>query len=87
MDAGQADAYRNLAASLTAELKEALRKRDTTLLGVDVIEDGQVVGAGAGAERVDHRPLVVGAWRGGASPETRRFSSSTGTSGGVRPNF
>ncbi|MGG6259767.1 helicase-related protein [Stutzerimonas stutzeri] len=34
MDAGQADAYRNLAASLTAELKEALRKRDTTLLGV-----------------------------------------------------
>lgn len=34
MDAEQAHAYRDLATRLTAELKEALRKRDTTLLGV-----------------------------------------------------
>ena len=34
MDAEQAETYRNLAANLTAALKEALRKRDTTLLGV-----------------------------------------------------
>lgn len=34
MDDGQAKAYRDLATSLTAQLKEALRKRDTTLLGV-----------------------------------------------------
>lgn len=34
MDAEQADAYRDLSVRLTAELKEALRKRDTTLLGV-----------------------------------------------------
>ncbi|MFK1437577.1 DEAD/DEAH box helicase family protein [Pseudomonas aeruginosa] len=34
MDAGQANAYGALATRLTAELKEALRKRDNTLLGV-----------------------------------------------------
>src|SRR5690606_4511390 len=34
MDAEQADAYGYLAANLTAELREALRKRDTSLLGV-----------------------------------------------------
>ncbi|MFG1304685.1 DEAD/DEAH box helicase family protein [Xanthobacter autotrophicus] len=34
MEPGQADAYGELAGSLTAQLKEALRKRDTTLLGV-----------------------------------------------------
>ncbi|MFW7269209.1 helicase-related protein [Gluconacetobacter sp. Hr-1-5] len=34
MDAEQATAYRDLASRLTAELKQALAKRDTTLLGV-----------------------------------------------------
>lgn len=34
MDTAQADAYRDLAGRLTAELKQALAKRDTTLLGV-----------------------------------------------------
>lgn len=34
MDAAQAVAYRNLAGRLTAELKQALAKRDATLLGV-----------------------------------------------------
>src|SRR3546814_5592172 len=34
MDAEQGDTYTSLAASLTSALKEALRKRDTTLLGV-----------------------------------------------------
>lgn len=34
MEAAQASAYRDLAGRLTAALKEALRKRDTTLLGV-----------------------------------------------------
>ncbi|MBI0473534.1 DEAD/DEAH box helicase, partial [Pectobacterium parmentieri] len=34
MDAEQSDTYSKLAASLTSQLKEALRKRDTTLLGV-----------------------------------------------------
>ncbi|CAP41658.1 MULTISPECIES: DEAD/DEAH box helicase family protein [Pseudomonadota] len=34
MEADQASAYRDLAGRLTAALKEALRKRDTTLLGV-----------------------------------------------------
>lgn len=34
MEADQAIAYRDLAGCLTADLKEALRKRDTTLLGV-----------------------------------------------------
>jgi len=34
MEASQAEAYRELAGTLTSALKEALRKRDTTLLGV-----------------------------------------------------
>src|SRR3546814_5720638 len=34
MDAEQGDTYTSLAANLTSALKEALRKRDTTLLGV-----------------------------------------------------
>ncbi|UAY97103.1 DEAD/DEAH box helicase family protein [Dickeya dadantii] len=34
MEAEQSDTYSKLAASLTTQLKEALRKRDTTLLGV-----------------------------------------------------
>lgn len=34
MDTAQADAYRDLAGRLTAELKQTLAKRDTTLLGV-----------------------------------------------------
>src|SRR3546814_13173336 len=34
MDTAQAAAYRDLAGRLTAELKQALARRDTTLLGV-----------------------------------------------------
>src|SRR3546814_13263887 len=34
MSAEQGEAYQKLASSLTQQLKEALRKRDTTLLGV-----------------------------------------------------
>src|SRR3546814_5856909 len=34
MDAEQGDTYTSLAANLTSALKEAIRKRDTTLLGV-----------------------------------------------------
>jgi len=34
MEASQAEVYRELAGTLTSALKEALRKRDTTLLGV-----------------------------------------------------
>src|SRR3546814_7753521 len=37
MDTAQAAAYRDLAGRLTQELKQALAKRDTTLLGVVLI--------------------------------------------------